>query len=236
MNRNGWQERFEEHRSAPARGRVSDARLAERGRRRGPGSLAAAQPHRHERGREPRRLADHRRRTRLTQHAAHARRGGRSRSSCTCPNRSWTRRTGATPSTRRSWPTRWGSRCSSCWRRSPRPNGWHSCYTTSSRCPSTRSRRSSNARPRPRDSSPAARAAASRAENTVSDPDLDRSARSSRRSSPPRGTATSTRCSPCSIRMSWCVDFGAAGGSREVRGARFGGPLGASPTRASDRI
>ena len=66
----------------------------------------------------------------------------------------------AIPSTRRCWPTRSGSRCRSCWTRSPRPNASRSCCTTCSRCRSTRSRRWSTARPRRPASSPAAPAAA----------------------------------------------------------------------------
>ena len=54
----------------PAGGRLQDARLAERGRRRGPGELAAAQPVGHERGREPPRVADDGRRARVAQRAA----------------------------------------------------------------------------------------------------------------------------------------------------------------------
>jgi len=58
-------------------GGLSDARLAERGGRRRPGSLAAAQSLGYQRRREPRRMADHCRRTRVAQHAAlHAGCGG----------------------------------------------------------------------------------------------------------------------------------------------------------------
>ena len=44
--------------SPPAGGRLSDARIAQRGGRRGPGRVAPARPCGHERGRQPRRLAD----------------------------------------------------------------------------------------------------------------------------------------------------------------------------------
>src|SRR5262245_59693244 len=54
----------------PAGGGRPDARLAERGRRCGPGGLAPAQPHRRRRRGEPRRLADDRRRTGLPRYAA----------------------------------------------------------------------------------------------------------------------------------------------------------------------
>src|SRR6266545_4862676 len=58
----------------PAGGGLPDARLAHRGRRRRPGSLAATQPqpHRHQRGPQPRRLADHARRAGVPGHAARA--------------------------------------------------------------------------------------------------------------------------------------------------------------------
>jgi hypothetical protein len=58
---------------APAGGGLPDARVAHRGRRRRPGHLAAAQPGRDGRGREPRRVADHDRGPRLPEHAAVAR-------------------------------------------------------------------------------------------------------------------------------------------------------------------
>ena len=54
----------------PAGGGLPDARLAERGRRRSAGSLAAAQPLRHERRREPGRMADDSRRAGVPRHAA----------------------------------------------------------------------------------------------------------------------------------------------------------------------
>ena len=60
------------------------------------------------------------------------------------------------PSTKRCWRTRSGSRCRSCWTRSPRPSGSRSCCTTCSPCRSTRSRRWSTARRRRPASSPAA--------------------------------------------------------------------------------
>ena len=73
-----------------------------------------------ERRREPRRLADHGRRARVPRHAALARNArARSRSARDVPEPVVERATTAsTPSTRRCWPTRSGSRCSSCSRRS----------------------------------------------------------------------------------------------------------------------
>src|SRR4029453_2100552 len=56
----------------PAGGGVPDARLAQRGGGCRPGSVAAAQPVRHPRHREPRRLAHHGRRAGLPGPAAHA--------------------------------------------------------------------------------------------------------------------------------------------------------------------
>ena len=98
--------------------------------------------------REPRRLADDGRGPGLPQHAALARgTRARTRSTCTCPTRSSTARTASTPSTRRCWPTRSASPCSWCSTRCRRPSGWRSCSTTCSPCRSTRSRRSSSARP-----------------------------------------------------------------------------------------
>ena len=54
----------------PARRRLSDARLRDRGGRRRPGSLDPPEPHRHERRRQPAGLADDGRRAGLPQHAA----------------------------------------------------------------------------------------------------------------------------------------------------------------------
>ncbi len=108
----------------PAGGRLPDARLAQRGRRRRPGGLAAAQPHRRGRDREPRRLADDGGRARVAEHAALAPvapRGATRRPAC--PSRSSTAPTGPTPSTRRCSPTRSAWRCSWCSRRCPRPSG-----------------------------------------------------------------------------------------------------------------
>ena len=71
MDEEKWlAERFEAHRDHLQRGRLPHARLDGRGRRRGPGSLAAAQPRRRRRHRQPRRLADHGGRPRLPRHAA----------------------------------------------------------------------------------------------------------------------------------------------------------------------
>jgi hypothetical protein len=111
----------------------SDARLAERGRRCRPRGLGAAQPLKYRRGREPPRVADHRRRTRVSQHAPLppvAARGAARRSRARAP-------TGPTPptgSTRRCWRTRWAWRCSSCSRRSAPPSGSRPCCTTCSAC------------------------------------------------------------------------------------------------------
>src|SRR6516225_3396736 len=64
---------------SPAGGGLPDARLAHRGRRRRPGNLAAAhpQPHRHERGPQPGRLADDAGRAGVPGHAARAHRTAR---------------------------------------------------------------------------------------------------------------------------------------------------------------
>ena len=72
-----------------------------------------------ERGREPRRLADHRRRARLPEHAALAQ--TRREEPLDAPARPDPRPppTASTPSTRRCWPTRSGSPCSSCSRSLP---------------------------------------------------------------------------------------------------------------------
>ena len=75
-----------------AGGRLPDARLAQRGRRRRAGGLAAAQPRRRERDREPRRLADDGRRARLPRHAALAQVAARGAARYTCPTRSSSRR------------------------------------------------------------------------------------------------------------------------------------------------
>src|SRR5215212_3121903 len=74
--------------TASARGRLPDARLAQRGRRRRPGRLAAAEPRRHERGRKPPRLADNDCRPRGAEHAAPAQDAERAaaRRACSRPN------------------------------------------------------------------------------------------------------------------------------------------------------
>ena len=143
-------EQFEEHRLAPAHGGLPDAGLAHRGRRRRAGGVAAAQPLRRRRDREPGRLADDRRRPRQPEHAALARRPAREDAAgrvrvpdpLLCP-----RRRTSTRSRRRCSPTRSGSRCWSCSRRSRPPSGSRSSCTTCSRCRSTRSRRSSSRSP-----------------------------------------------------------------------------------------
>ena len=110
--------------------------------------------------REPRRLADDRRRPRLPGHAAQPREsrargaaGARCRSDRRADDGRRSRAGGA------CWPTRSGWRCWSCSRRSRPPSGWRSCCTTCSPCRSTRSRRSSDRSPTPRGSSPAGPAA-----------------------------------------------------------------------------
>src|SRR5919199_2013678 len=74
----------------PQGGGLPHARLVERGRRRPPGSLATPQPLRHQRGREPERMADYGRRAGVPGHAALATgeaRGapGRARGRARCP-------------------------------------------------------------------------------------------------------------------------------------------------------
>ena len=85
----GSTEQFEAEPRPPAGRRLPDARLADRGRRRRPGGLAPAQPRRHQRCREPRRLADDRASPGCASTCcARAPRGGRNRSDATCPIRS----------------------------------------------------------------------------------------------------------------------------------------------------
>ena len=164
MDEQDWlAERFEETPHPPARGRLPDARLAERGRRRRAGGVAAAQPLRRERRREPRRLADDGRRAGLPRTCcARASRGARSRSSAHVPEpivepgrRRRPRARGAARRLGRARAAR-GARDAA-----RRPSGSRSCCTTCSRCRSTRSRRSSAARPT------AARQLASRARRRV---------------------------------------------------------------------
>ena len=155
-------ERFEEHRTRLRAVAYRMLGLAQRGRRRRPGRLAAGEPRRRQRRREPRRVADHGRRARLAEHAAlaqHAARG--SRWTCTCPTRSSIRPTGPTPSTRRCSPTRSAWPCWSCSRRSRRRSGSRSSCTTCSVC------RSSEIAPIVERSPDAARQLASRARRRV---------------------------------------------------------------------
>ena len=104
----------------PARGRLPDARLARRGRRRRAGGLDPAEPRGRRRDREPRRLADHGRRRGSAWTCCAARDPrARSRSTRAMPDPIVSARpTAPTPSTRRCSPTRSGSRCSSCSTRS----------------------------------------------------------------------------------------------------------------------
>ena len=91
---------------------------------------------RHERRREPRRLADDGRRAGVPQHAAlapDAARGAAGRPRARSDRQP--RRRHSIPSTRRCWPTRSGSRCSWCSRRWRPPSGSPSCCTTCSRVP-----------------------------------------------------------------------------------------------------
>ena len=119
-------------------------------------------------------MADDGRRAGLPGHAALAQVAARGapRRACARSDRE-PRRSGSTPSTKRSWPTRSDSRCSWYSIRWLPPSGSPSCCTTCSPCPSTRSLPSSGA-PRPRQgSSPAAPAAGCR-ERLVPDADLAR--------------------------------------------------------------
>src|SRR5262249_26476697 len=61
----------------PAGGGLPDARLADRGRRRGPGGLAETGPRRRQRGRESWRVADDDRRACVAEHAPRASRQAR---------------------------------------------------------------------------------------------------------------------------------------------------------------
>ena len=139
--------RFEADRAAPAGGRLPDARLAGRGRRRRAGGLAAAQPRRHRRGRQPHRLADDRGVAgSASTCCARGRLGARNRSADvpeTVLGRR--RRPGARGAARRR--DRAGAALVlERWR--PR-SGWRSCCTTCSPCRSRRSPRSPG-RPRRR--------------------------------------------------------------------------------------
>ena len=84
--------------------------------------------------------------------------------------------------------------------------------------------------PRRHANSPAARAAASGAGTRFPTPTSARSAKSSTRSSRPRGTATSTRSSPCSIRTSCCEPTSVP--CPRADGGRSAGPR-RSPARRS---
>ena len=100
MDENDWLARALRGAPAPpARGRLPDARLAERGRRRGAGDVAAGQPRRHHDGREPRRLADDdHARVCLNMLRSRRTRSARNRSRPTCRTRSSPGRKAATPS------------------------------------------------------------------------------------------------------------------------------------------
>ncbi len=131
---------------APAGRRVPDARLDRRGRGRGAGGVAAAQPLRRRRGRQPRRLADDRRRADLLDMLRARRRAHEDYVGSWLPEPVVTRDERRRPrAARRCWPTRSGSRCWSCSRRSRPRSGSRSCCTTCSASRSTRSRRSSTA-------------------------------------------------------------------------------------------
>ena len=135
-------------------------------------------------------------------------------------------RTASIPSTRRCWPTRSGSRCSSCSRCSTRRSGSPSCCTTCSPCRSTRSGRSSGGRRWPRASSPAARGGGCAARPRLPTPTSPSSAAWSTRSSPPPATATSTGSSRCSTRMSCSAPTAASAARRTRSGARRPSPRG----------
>ena len=167
-----------------------------------PGVVAAAQPRRARLDREPRRLADDRRRPRLSRHAPLAQGEARAAAGRACPSR-WSRpRASSTPSTRRCSPTRSAWPSSWSWRRSSPPSGSRSSSTTCSASRSTRSRRSSIARPRPRVNSPAAPGGGCGARRPSPTSAWPPSARSSTRSSPPRARATSMPWSGSSTRTS----------------------------------
>src|SRR6266536_3657211 len=82
-------ERFESHRTHLRGGGVPDAWLAERGRRRRAGVVAAAQPFRHQWREEPRQLADDRGRAGVPGHAAltQVAAGGAAGRTCARPDR-----------------------------------------------------------------------------------------------------------------------------------------------------
>ena len=179
----------------PARRRLPDARLAERGRRRRPGGLAPAQPRRRRRGREPRRLADDRRRAGLPEHAALApvaARGAARRAHARADRR---------PRRRHR------SRARGAARRLGRPGAARGARDAGpGRAARVRAARHvrgavrrdrADRRPlarRRRGSSPAAPGAASRASAPCPTPTSTASGRSSTPSSRPRATATSRRC------------------------------------------
>ena len=139
-------EQFEANRTHLLRGGLPNPRLAERGGRRCSGGLAQPQPLRHQRYREPRRMADDGRRAGVPRHAALAQiaTGGapgraRPRADREPPGRD---RPGARGDTGRLARARAARGSSKRWHP---PNGSHSCCVTCSPCPSRRSRSSSGA-------------------------------------------------------------------------------------------
>ena len=204
-----WPERFEADRAHLRCGRVPDARLDHRGRRRGAGGVAPPQPHRHERRRQPERLADDRHRAGVPRHAAlpHVAARGAARPARARPDRDAARASGHRP---RAGGGAGGLRRARAPRRArdacDPPSGWPSSCTTCSRCPSTRSLRSWTARPT------AARQLASRARRRVQgggavpDPDIARQREVvDAFFDAVASTATSTRSSRCSIPTSCCA-------------------------------
>ena len=204
---------FEEHR--PHLRAVAYRMLGSlsRGRRRRAGGVApAAAASDADERRQPRRLADHRRRPGLPRHAALAARpGARSRSTPTCPTRIVQPATGADPEQEAVLADSVGLAL---------------LVVLETLAPAERLAfvlhdmfavpfdeiapiLVAHARPR-RGSSPAAPAAGCRARAAPDARSGPGSARSSTRSSPPRAAATSTRWSRCSTRTSCCAPTRAA--------------------------
>ena len=205
MNDQDWlAERFEANRSHLRGVAYRMLGSADRGRRRRPGGLDPPEPDRHERRREPARVADDGRRAGLPQHAAIAQdaprgvpRDPRPGSRREPGGRDRSRAGGAAGRLGRARPARRPRLADAA------PSGSRSCSTTSSPCRSTRSRRSSAGRRRRRGSSRAGPVAASRARPCRTSTSMA-SGPSSTRSSPRPATATSNASSRSSTRTS-CV-------------------------------
>ena len=210
-DRETWPRQFEAAARPPAGGGLPDARLAERGRRRRAGGVAAPQPLRHERGREPRRLAHDGRRARVASTCcarATARREeplelARARADREPRGRDRPRARGAARRLRRARAARRARELHA------RPSGSRSSCTTCSRVPFE------EIAPIVGRSPAAARQLASRARRRVRGAPAARrgprpaAARSSTRSWPPRARATSTRSSRSSTRTSCCASTAA---------------------------